>query len=499
MARNLYTLSFHFCLLWVLAIAHVRRSLSDLNQDGITVPKGAALQPPVISPVVKGASGNKEDVHVTYDVDGGNVPVFYDESAIKPAPTFSHNTAHAPTSKYVAPLRRRILDTSVDCLKTHMLVTFTFSVPFNGYIYPHNNFAKCLLFNGHNARDAEIYLKHGTCGDQENTIIYHGRTFTDPIIEHRLVIQWDRDIIGEDDSSVIVRCDRPDDYNKTVEWNLEMEDMRASVETNTHPGPRMWMEIQRGEGPRAPPLNDESVYVGDVLTLIFTLSDNVYWFDSNILTCYALDGGEEKSTIEWDSTGKNNPGAAARVFSGEATVIENGCSVKPKLFSHFYKEKDSQPNGDMVTLHYAHFKAFRFPTSMKIIIQCDVQVCYKTCDELPPCSESFSPRVSEEEHRRRRRAADAKQAEGAFDMDRVNLYRSIEVFMQDEGGLEGLKLTAPALTGKSDGTCYSSTTFLGTVLSLVSIILLISSAFLYVYLRLTIRGPSFFTPNKNQG
>lgn len=52
----------------------------------------------------------------------------------------------------------------------------------------------------------------------------------------------------------------------------------------------MWMEIQRGEGPQAPPLNDESVYVGDVLTLIFTLSDNVYWFDSNILTCYAVDG-----------------------------------------------------------------------------------------------------------------------------------------------------------------------------------------------------------------
>lgn len=52
----------------------------------------------------------------------------------------------------------------------------------------------------------------------------------------------------------------------------------------------MWMEIQRGEGPTAPTLNNELVYIGDVLTLIFTLTDNVYWFDSNILACFAVDG-----------------------------------------------------------------------------------------------------------------------------------------------------------------------------------------------------------------
>ena len=50
------------------------------------------------------------------------------------------------------------------------------------------------------------------------------------------------------------------------------------------------MEIQRGEGPTAPPLSNELVYIGDVLTLIFTLTDNVYWFDSNMLACFAVDG-----------------------------------------------------------------------------------------------------------------------------------------------------------------------------------------------------------------
>lgn len=50
------------------------------------------------------------------------------------------------------------------------------------------------------------------------------------------------------------------------------------------------MEIQRGEGPTAPSLNNELVFIGDVLTLIFTLTDNVFWFDSNILACFAVDG-----------------------------------------------------------------------------------------------------------------------------------------------------------------------------------------------------------------
>lgn len=52
----------------------------------------------------------------------------------------------------------------------------------------------------------------------------------------------------------------------------------------------MWMEIQRGEGPTAPPLGNELVYIGDVLTLLFTLTDDVYWFDSNIVACFAVDG-----------------------------------------------------------------------------------------------------------------------------------------------------------------------------------------------------------------
>ncbi|XP_047498175.1 uncharacterized protein LOC125045109 [Penaeus chinensis] len=474
-----------------VASDEIPEGLLEIDNHGrITVPEGNSLPP---HPAV----GSGHNAPPSDYSDGGNVPVHYNHKTRAPYPSPVSAQQH---TGYLSKPKRRIEDTQVDCLKTHMLVTFKFSVPFHGYIYPHGNFDKCLLFGGHNSWKAELVLKHGTCGDQENTVIYHGRTYTDPTIDHRLVIQWDRDIIGEDDSSVIVRCERPDDYNKTVEWNLGLQDLQSSFQTNTHPGPKMWMEIQRGEGPQAPPLDDESVYVGDVLTLVFTLSDNVYWFDSNILTCFAVDGGEKKSRIEWDTSEHKDVSAAARVFSGETTVIENGCSVKPKIFSHFFKEKHNSPNGDMVTLHYAHFKAFRFPTSMKIVIQCDVQVCYKACEEMPPCSEAFTPRVSLEERRRRRRAAEdtaSAKTEGAVELDRVNLYRSIDVYMPDESGAESIRLVAPL--NQTPNACYTASEFFGTVLGLMAIILILIMMLMFVYLKVKITPPSFFSPNKTKG
>ena len=52
----------------------------------------------------------------------------------------------------------------------------------------------------------------------------------------------------------------------------------------------MWMAIQRGEGPTAPVLDGGPVFVGDTLSIVFTLTDRIFWFDSNILSCYAFDG-----------------------------------------------------------------------------------------------------------------------------------------------------------------------------------------------------------------
>ena len=50
------------------------------------------------------------------------------------------------------------------------------------------------------------------------------------------------------------------------------------------------MEIQDGEGPTSPPLLGP-VFLGQTLSLVFTLADDVFNFDSNVLHCWATDGG----------------------------------------------------------------------------------------------------------------------------------------------------------------------------------------------------------------
>ncbi|XP_068241418.1 uncharacterized protein [Palaemon carinicauda] len=395
--------------------------------------------------------------------------------------------------------RRRVEDTQVQCLKTHMTVTFRFSEPFNGFIYPHNQFLKCLLFTGQNNLEASLNLKHGSCGDQENRIVYKGKSFLDPVIEHRLMIQWDRTIVSEDDSSVIVRCDRPDDFNKTVEWKFGTKELVATLERSQHPGPKMWMEIQKGEGPSAAPLGTDPIYIGDVLTLVFTLTDNVYWFDSNIFACHALDGGQEQAQVQWDeSGGANQISEKRREFAGQATVIENGCSVKLSLFSHFKKERNTMPNGDLVTLNYVYFKAFRFPTSLRVVLQCDVQVCYKECPLIDPCSEGFHPRLAEERSRRRREAK-AKAGSDAHEIDRVEMIRSLQVLLRDgdESGGHRLPTGSPVVASALEQFCYSPTTYYGTVIGLVCLIVILIVIITVVCFKVRMHQMSFFTPTKS--
>lgn len=50
-----------------------------------------------------------------------------------------------------------------------------------------------------------------------------------------------------------------------------------------------------------------------------------------------------------------SPYSSVKTYTGKMTVVENECSTKPKIFSHFYKERITQ-NGNLETLHYAHFK-----------------------------------------------------------------------------------------------------------------------------------------------
>ena len=51
------------------------------------------------------------------------------------------------------------------------------------------------------------------------------------------MIQWDMDLVQEYDTNILVRCDRPDDYNRTVKFDLTsvVGEKQAAI-VKTHPG-----------------------------------------------------------------------------------------------------------------------------------------------------------------------------------------------------------------------------------------------------------------------
>ncbi|CAL4111827.1 unnamed protein product [Meganyctiphanes norvegica] len=410
-------------------------------------------------------------------------------------PSVGINRPGAPPDIQSLASHRQVLDTHVNCGKTFMEVIINFSEDFSGVIYPYLKYDHCLLWHGPRSQEVKMTLQHGICGaeDEMVTVAKPGgikTTMVDPMIEHHLMIQWDRDMVGEDDMNVIVRCERPSDYNRTVAWSVTAKDKIATETRAEHPGPQMYMDMQVGEGPGAPSLDHSTpVLVGDTLTMLLVLSDEVFWFDSNILNCQAVDGGDQKPQIMWAdrTSGSHGPGF------GQMPVIENGCSVKKNVFSDFYKEKQTLNNGQMVTTHYAHFKAFRFPTSHKIIVQCNVQVCYEDCPEQPPCSESFHPRVSAE--RRKRRDLQHQTTKGN-EMDRVQLFKTVEVFLPDEGSLQQVRVASVPSMGLPQEQCYSAASYLTTTLILAALVLILAATLAYTCTKMVVSRPTFFSPRK---
>ena len=76
-------------------------------------------------------------------------------------------------------------------------------------------------------------------------------------------------------------------------------------------------------------------------------------FDMRVKSCEASDGGTSRP-IELSD--------------------ENGCVLRPKMFSKFMKMRSTDARATVVT--YAFFHAFKFPDSMAVHIRCKVRYFY---------------------------------------------------------------------------------------------------------------------------
>jgi len=393
----------------------------------------------------------------------------------------AYHLPDAPQAPLEIPMK--VLNTNVDCQKTQMVASFKLSRPFFGYIYPYGNFDKCILFAGRGEMDISLKLGHDMCGKPEPVKVPGYSYRVDPVIEHRLMIQWDTDLVQEYDTNVLVRCDRPDDYNRTVAFDLSsVVGENQQVKLSTHPGPQMWMEIQRGEGPRAQPLMGP-VYLGETLTMVFTLADDVFRFDSNVVSCRASDGSTDRQVLAWTDPDHIQP---PRPLLTNIHVIENACSIKPKLFGNFLKVKEEYAT-QMTTTSWAYFKAIRFPTSARLVIQCEIQVCYDKCYQMPPCSLPYDAR-SAAEGRKRRAAENMNQTVGVNETspipaERMTMFRAIEVLLPEDiaAPMAIFNSTNLHATIMARSDCVTNSTFYGIVLGLgITILLLIGFGAAYV-------------------
>ena len=83
-----------------------------------------------------------------------------------------------------------------------------------------------------------------------------------------------------------------------------------------------------------------------IITRLYFLGE----FDMRVKSCEASDGGTSRP-IELSD--------------------ENGCVLRPKMFSKFMKMRSTDARATVVT--YAFFHAFKFPDSMAVHIRCKVK------------------------------------------------------------------------------------------------------------------------------
>ncbi len=109
---------------------------------------------------------------------------------------------------------------------------------------------------GHGEKEVKLTLSQDICGAPPPPLVPGYSQRTNPFIEvkqlsliydscllilflfqHRLMIQWDTDLVQEYDTNILIGCDRPEDYNRTIKFDLSSvvgEQYQAIV--RTHPG-----------------------------------------------------------------------------------------------------------------------------------------------------------------------------------------------------------------------------------------------------------------------
>ncbi|CAG0899121.1 unnamed protein product [Darwinula stevensoni] len=293
-------------------------------------------------------------------------------AAYEPPPQPEYKPPPPKTITYPAPIK--VLDCKVVCHGDYMVITFKFSGPFYGIVYPYGQY-DCVVFRGQGETVCEITLPKNLCagkGYKPPAVAAYSSEY----LRHHIMVQFDKNFVGPWDMHVIAKCDKPQGYQKKASFEFFTIDKQAVMLSGKLLGAaKLTYEILQGHGSYLRPLTGP-VLLGTPLTLLFKLTEPYMEIDMNIVSCWAVEGKPSKQFVQNPNYGATSP---------DIQVISNGCSTQPKIFENSVKNKDGGYEGSKAVTTKIPFQAFRFPRSDCVIIRCEVQICYGKCAVYETC------------------------------------------------------------------------------------------------------------------
>lgn len=249
----------------------------------------------------------------------------------------------------------QIQSLDVDCSKDAMVVRMRFDRVFTGLIYSkgfHSNL-DCHYVRYNTGRDFyEFVIRLDSCGSKwVDELAIGGQAY----LENVIIIQNEPGIQEIWDTSRAIRCFWESSVQKAVTYALNIDMLDTQVVSFSGDSVTASLDIQVGKGPVAPSV-DGLVKIGDTLTMVVAIEGDAA-FDVQVQNCVAHDGDRGNSVTLTDG---------------------RGCVLKKKLMGPWQKSRQS---GSLVA--FSFFQAFKFPDSMDVFLECDVELCKGGCDVCP--------------------------------------------------------------------------------------------------------------------
>ncbi|XP_013790932.2 uncharacterized protein LOC106474787 [Limulus polyphemus] len=368
----------------------------------------------------------------------------------------------------------QILNIEVKCEKETMGVRIEFSEPFNGIIYSKGFYSDstCLYVAPKSSRSVyefTVYLDR--CGTQfVDQFNQGGQAY----LENTIIIQNEPGFQEVWDTARNIRCLWTGQFERTVTSNVNVDMLDIISITYSGDSVDSYMDIQVGRGPFAAPVTG-LVRIGDTLTAVVYVQ-GANDFDIHVKECFAHAGD---------------------VSRGIQLTDARGCVIKKKLMGPWQMTSQTGNSGASI-IAYAFFQAFKFPDTMEVFLECNIELCKFQCQNY--CPEYPQPRsVRNKRETRGNIQMVEEDKDGILRLkDRVEpirLLRGIRVVSPEDITVsESRNGTTTLSTGKFNnhdaGLCLSTPSFITALV--ITLLILLTSCTITAFLCIRVRNTSSF-------